>query len=1191
MAMEKVFEKNHWGNFLSFLFILIFFSVCSNAAEIYVFPQTQEQIQSGHLQVSTQGVTVMYPNIQAAIDAAVDGDIIYLAPARWKGEGNRDLDFKGKAITVSGFDPNNPDIVATTIIDCNGTQTEPHRGFYFHSGEDANSVLSGITITNGYGPETDIYGSGYLYSVGGAVLCKQSSPTISSCIFTNNSAVYGGAVLCVDSNTIFNHCTFKFNSTITNKDYGSGIRYQNSSLSQTYSSIIDCTFTDNNNGSAIFIYGSRDKSNYLIKNCVIERTTSNFSYFGVGGIYCGGGNIAVENCRIESNQYFGVRGEYGTANISNCQIKDNCTIGLQGSAGIYNTGRCRMRVKNSTVIGNKGKGIIGCEEVKNCFIGYNSENGIEICQKILNSKTIGNGGIGITNPMQVLNCIIAKNKKQGIRYVYNNAILANCTVVENDSVGVDISSGSSKIVNCIVRDNFGEQIKGATSSTKITYTNSYTSSYSDLYVPFSGVGNINEEPKFVSEKDYHLLPDSLCIDAGTNDANFISEPNDIEGSARIIDGDSNGIETADMGAYEYNPNEPVIAVWADRIVCLKNAGNQTQGNLYIKNAGADILGYEIISDENWLMIDNPAGTSAGEVQDINVSINADNLELGDYYCRVKIYSDDAVNNPQELWLQVHIGTLWNVPMDVNTIQAAIDAASNFDYVCVMDGNYTGPGNRDITFGGKNLVLYSESGNPENCIIDCERLSKAFNFINGETEAVLNAISIINTNGEAVVCDACSSPFITNCIFSSGPHGVYVKNFSSVKITKCKFLNLFNDVIFSSMGYRKIDIRDCIFPEERYRSAISISNGDNFSLKNCDIKNTSNEGISCWFTKEIIIENISVRNCKGGGICLYEIGEVKISNTEVLNNKCQSGTPRAGIGLYGVVKGRISNCIISSNGLNSNRAGIFVSVASILPTSGKPNLLVQNSLIIANDYGCYVSGYSYDQIQFENCTFTNNRKYLMSYNQTPNVSFKNCILWDENLIYQEADPVILDVSYSTVRGGWEGIGNIDVDPKFVEPGYWDANNTASDANDDFWVEGDYHLMSEGWRWDALTNEWTYDRETSRCIDAGSPGCSLDKELLFVPDDPTNEWGENLRIDMGCYGGTAEASIPPYGWALLGDMDNSGRVNFEDYAYLTDFYGMQEEKLDGDLNRDGIVDFDDMILLAADWLKKTDWAPRK
>ena len=53
-----------------------------------------------------------YPTIQAAINNAITGDIIELQPGTYTGDGNRDIDPNGKAITIRSVNPNDPCVVA-----------------------------------------------------------------------------------------------------------------------------------------------------------------------------------------------------------------------------------------------------------------------------------------------------------------------------------------------------------------------------------------------------------------------------------------------------------------------------------------------------------------------------------------------------------------------------------------------------------------------------------------------------------------------------------------------------------------------------------------------------------------------------------------------------------------------------------------------------------------------------------------------------------------------------------------------------------------------------------------------------------------------------------------------------------------------------------------------------------------------
>ena len=128
------------------------------------------------------------------------------------------------------------------------------------------------------------------------------------------------------------------------------------------------------------------------------------------------------------------------------------------------------------------------------------------------------------------------------------------------------------------------------------------------------------------------------------------------------------------------------------------------------------------------------------------------------------------------------------------------------------------------------------------------------------------------------------------------------------------------------------------------------------------------------------------------------------------------------------------------------------------------------------------------------------------------------------------------------------GNIDVDPCFAQAGYWDDKNTPEDANDDSWIEGDYHLKSQAGRWAIGSSSWMQDDVTSPCIDAGD-------NMSPIGLEPFPNGGV---VNMGAYGGTTKASKSYFGAQVC------------------------ERIVAGDINGDCVVDFRDFQIIALHWL---------
>ena len=142
-------------------------------------------------------------------------------------------------------------------------------------------------------------------------------------------------------------------------------------------------------------------------------------------------------------------------------------------------------------------------------------------------------------------------------------------------------------------------------------------------------------------------------------------------------------------------------------------------------------------------------------------------------------------------------TTINIPDDYSTIQGGIDAAVNGDTVLVSDGTYTGDGNRDIDFAGKNILVKSLSGR-EYTVIDCENSGRGFHFQSEENNsAIIEGFTILNGESDvgAGILIGNSTPKIINCSFedcgspSSTGGAICVSNSSALtlEIINCDFI--------------------------------------------------------------------------------------------------------------------------------------------------------------------------------------------------------------------------------------------------------------------------------------------------------------------------------------------------------------------------------------------------------------------
>ncbi len=330
---------------------------------------------------STRNVPSQYPTIQAAINASSNGNIVEVAPGTYTGEGNINVNFLGKNITVRSQLGS-----SYTTIDCGGVGSL-NRAFVFDSNEGSGAVLQGFTIQNGDArgrPNFDIY---YNDEHGGAIRIRSASPTITDCVFKNNNGLLGGAIHCMKIANepdivypTFNNCVFEGNYAASD---GGAILFINS-----HPTMNNCVFSDNDanayGGAFYIIYGDG-----TFNNCTFNGNTS-ASIHG-GTILCSATEITLNRCII-SNTVTG----YGISAWSGSITNLNCCDIWNNAPTNFSMNGTTLNIDANTIYENP----FYCDEANNDFtINENSLCAAEFspCGQLIGTYGVGCAAPTVTN--------------------------------------------------------------------------------------------------------------------------------------------------------------------------------------------------------------------------------------------------------------------------------------------------------------------------------------------------------------------------------------------------------------------------------------------------------------------------------------------------------------------------------------------------------------------------------------------------------------------------------------------------------------------------------------------------------------------------------------------------------------------------------------------------------------------------
>ncbi|MCK4653327.1 MAG: hypothetical protein KAU01_02660, partial [Candidatus Cloacimonetes bacterium] len=347
----------------------------------------------------------------------------------------------------------------------------------------------------------------------------------------------------------------------------------------------------------------------------------------------------------------------------------------------------------------------------------------------------------------------------------------------------------------------------------------------------------------------------------------------------------------------------------------------------------------------------------------------------------------AIQGDPSLKIYYLEGNIVYVPQDYSTIQQAIDAVENGTLVLVDPGTYV----ENINFNGKNIMVASwflttqDTTYITQTIIDGNQNGSVVTFESGEdSTAVLCGFTI--TNGDA-----------------QEGGGICCINNSSPKL--CNLVIIDNWADYSGGGMILLDCNSALLDGIKFDSNQSGCFGGNAYISNSHI-----------IINNSIIYHGSAFSYGGGIYCINN------SNLDIDNVIFEHNDSSFHGGLYAVdSEVNLSNCIFKGN-IGENGGALTVSTS---------NAVIDNCLFYEN--GCYNGGnlgfISSNTVVMNSTICNNSAQETNGGISGSNIILINSIIWNNTEPQLSSNTV---VNYSNIQGGWEGEGNIDEDPYFINP---------------------------------------------------------------------------------------------------------------------------------------------------------------